>query len=175
MKSCLAMVGMAFLLLLGTCSYMGWSGYKGLQSFANGRDQFTYHSGESKRAVYNRLSDYFAGTVYERFDGMLADDSRPRVALGKYPYSGFRIAMSTPSRIYMILNVTIEESGDSSSKVMVKIDADTLASTLIGRVSNRDLEAQIADDVEGALQAIDARQVPHHGFQIKRIIGQARK
>jgi hypothetical protein len=170
MKSCLAMVGMAVLLLLGTCTYVGWNGYQGLKSFANGRDQFTYHSGETKRTVYNQLSAYFSSSAYEQFDGMMADDSRPRVSITKYPYSGLRISMATPSRIYLILNVAIEETSSTSSEVRVKFNTDTLADTLMGRVSSRDLENRIADEIENALEAIDARRVPARSFQIKRII-----
>ncbi len=175
MKSCLAVVGMIFLLMLGTCSYAGWTGLKGLKSLANGRDHFTYHSGEPRRAVYNRLSDYFAGTVYERFDGMLADDGKPRVSLHQYPYSGFRVSMATPSRVYLILNVTIEETSASSSEIKVTVNGDTLADTLIGRVSSRDLEDSITSDIETALRDIDARRAPVRGFQIRRLIRTAQQ
>ncbi len=173
MKSCLAVVGMAFLLLLGTCSFMGWSGYKGLKGLVDNRNSITYRSGEDPVRVYNQLNRYFASTPYDRLDGLLADGGRPRISLSGVKPQSIRLVVSTPSKLYMTLNVAIApEAAGTGSKVEVRFNADALSKTLIGRVDEWSLDKAITADIEQALDAINERRTPSRGFQLKRLINE---
>jgi hypothetical protein len=171
MKSCLAVVGMAFLLLVGSCSYMGWSGYKGLKGLVEDRNEITYRSGEDPRRVYNQLERYFASAPYDRLDGMLADGARPRISLSGQKPQSIRLVVSTPSKLYMTLNTKITPEG-SGSKVEIRFNADALSQTLTGRVNEWSLDKAITTDIETALEAINARRTPARGFQLKRLVNE---
>ncbi len=173
MKSCLAVVGMAFLLFVGSCSYMGWTGYKGLKGLVEDRNEITYRSGEDPRRVYNQLERYFASAPYDRLDRMLADGGRPRISLSGQKPQSIRLVVSTPSKLYMTLNAKITpEAAGAGSKIEVRFNADRLAQTLTGRVNEWSLDKAITKDIEAALDAINARRTPSHGFQLKRLINE---
>ena len=135
MKSCLAVIGLCTVLLVGSC-VVGFAGFRGVIDPQSASGRIEKPAAEVKQAVYDYLDGATAGRFAGRAKVDYMSDGTMRLHVGKAePYE-------------MTMSVAFEPDGDTATKVSATFNADNLAWSQPEKTLSTNLHRCIRDDFE---------------------------
>jgi hypothetical protein len=147
-KSCLMMLGLVALFVVGSCTFGVFSLSSAVRSATNPRD---VHVEIARPLAQTRKAfrGFLEGPSYERLSG--------KVEVLDYTDGSTHFTYGNPQRPDLSIIATFTAIDDNRTSAVVKFDGDRMASKLPGAVSQMIVQTELKERIGDALESIAAR------------------